>query len=235
VLYYQPKIAFSTGKLKGAEALIRWIKDGKVIPPYKFIHILEESELICDVGEWVIEEACEQIKKWKEKGIEIDVSVNVSPLQLRDLSSIEDIVSTIASCNISNLEVEITESALMEDVSKSISFLETLLNAGVKTYIDDFGTGYSSLAYLKRLPVYGIKIDREFIKDIPEHREDIEIVRAALSLAKVYKMKTVAEGPETEEQIKILKDLGCDFAQGYYFSKPLPAEEFEEYLINFCK
>ena len=121
----------------------------------------------------------------------------------------------------------------VKNTSKSISFLNTLLEMGVKTYIDDFGTGYSSLAYLKKLPVYAVKIDREFIKDIPAHKEDIEIIKAAISLAKTYGMKTVAEGPETEEQIKILRELGCDFAQGYYFSYPLPAHEFEKYVLTF--
>lgn len=233
VLYYQPKVELSTGRLKGAEALIRWLRNGKVILPYEFIPILEEGEIIYEVGKWVIEEACSQIKKWRKRGIEIDVSVNVSPLQLQDISSIREVISAIASCNTAGLEIEITESAVMEDVSRSISFLMALKDMGVKTYIDDFGTGYSSLAYLRRLPVYGIKIDREFVKDIPHHKHDIEIVRAAVYLAKTFGMKTVAEGPETEEQIRILKELGCDFAQGYYFSKPLPADEFEKYLLTF--
>ena len=233
VLYYQPKIELCTGKLMGAEALIRWIKDGKVILPSKFVPILEESELIHKVGKWVIGEACAQVEKWKEEGMEIDVSVNVSPVQLQSISSMEEIISAISSCDTDNLEVEITESAVMEDVSRSISFIEMLMNMGIKTYIDDFGTGYSSLAQLKKLPVYALKIDREFIKDIPQHQHDVEIVRTVVGLAKVFGMKTVAEGPETEEQVKILRELGCDYAQGYYFSKPLPAEKFGEYVKNF--
>ncbi len=233
VLYYQPKIELATGRLKGAEALIRWIKDGKVISPYKFIPILEESDLIHDVGKWVIEEACAQMRRFNEKGIKINIAVNVSPLQLRDHHSIKEIISVISSCDMPSLEVEITESAMMKDISKSISFLETLSDMGIKTYIDDFGTGYSSLAYLKRLPVYAIKIDREFVKDIPENQEDVKIIKAVLSLADIYNIKTVAEGAETEGQIRILTELGCDFVQGYHFSPPLPAQEFEKYVIDF--
>lgn len=131
------------------------------------------------------------------------------------------------------LGVEITESVVMEDIAKSIDFLNNLLDMGIKSYIDDFGTGYSSLAYLKKLPVCAIKIDREFVKNIPDDKENIEIIRATVNMAKSFNMKTVAEGAETAEQVKILKELGCDYVQGYYFCKPVPPEEFMEYVLNF--
>jgi len=234
VLYFQPKVNLQTEKVEGAEALLRWIKDGQIIPPTKFLPILEESELIHEIGEWVIIEACEHIKKWSEKGILNSIAVNVSPIQLRIPSLANKILFLISQkgTQCENIEVEITESALMEDTSVSVEFLNTLTSYGIRTYIDDFGTGYSSLAYLKKLPVYALKIDREFIKDLPHDRDDIEIVKATILLAKTFGLKTVAEGVETREQVELLKDLGCDYAQGYYFAKPMNGEEFEEYVLR---
>ncbi len=232
LLYYQPKVDLRTGKVEGCEALLRWVKDGKVVPPSEFIPILEEGELIHAVSEWVIREACRQMEEWRSKGIDIRVAVNVSPVQLRTPEFINSFVGMVSGfCkNFDRLEVEITESALMEDVKTSVEFLNTLASYGIRTYIDDFGTGYSSLAYLKRLPVYALKIDREFIKDLPEDKDNLEIVKAVILLAKTFGLKTVAEGTETKEQVEVLKGLGCDFAQGYYFSPPLPPEEFESYI-----
>ena len=234
-LYYQPKIDLKTGTIAGAEALIRWIKDGQIIPPYKFIPILEESELIQEVGKWVIKEACTHMKEWAKRDIRLNIAVNISPIQLSSPSFMEELISSISMCGTvtSMLEVEITESAIMGDIARSIAFLNRLLDMGVKSYIDDFGTGYSSLAYLKKLPVYAIKIDREFVKDIPDSKEDIEIIRATVSMAKTYGMKTVAEGSETAEQVRILRELGCDYVQGYYFCEPVPPDEFIEYVLNF--
>ena len=231
-LYYQPKVDLRTGRIVGCEALIRWVRDGEVIPPSKFLPVIEESELIHSVGEWVVGEVCRQINDWKRKGIDISVAVNVSPIQLRSPSFADSFVATVSRCsdNFENLEVEITESAIMEDVNASVEFLNTLASCGIRTYIDDFGTGYSSLFYLKKLPVYALKIDREFIKDLPEDRDDLEIVKAIILLARTFGLKTVAEGTETEAQVNLLKDLGCDFAQGYYFSPPVPADEFERLI-----
>ena len=231
-LYYQPKVNLRTGKVEGCEALLRWVKDGHVIPPSKFLHLLEESELIHKVGEWVVGEVCRQLEEWKGKGIDVRVALNVSPLQLRSPSFADRFVSAVLRCGggFDHLEVEITESAVMEDVAVSVEFLNTLASYGVRIYIDDFGTGYSSLFYLKKLPVYALKIDREFIKDLPQDRDDLEIVKAVILLARTFGLKTVAEGTETEEQVRILKDLGCDYAQGFYFSPPLPPEDFERYL-----
>ncbi len=231
-LFYQPKVDLKTNLIVGAEALLRWIKDGQIIPPYRFIPFLEEGNLMNDVGKWVIEEACRQMEEWRKIGININVAVNISPVQLSTPSFIDDLISTIFSCKSDGLEIEITESLLMQDTARSIFFLNELMKKGIKTYIDDFGTGYSSFAYLKKIPVYAIKIAREFIKDIPENKEDIEIVKTIVKIANVYNLKTVAEGPETEEQVKILKEIGCDYAQGYYFSRPLPAEKFTDYFLS---
>ncbi|MDQ7037874.1 MAG: EAL domain-containing protein [Aquificota bacterium] len=231
-LYYQPKVNLRTGKVEGCEALLRWVRDQKVIPPSRFLRLLEESELIHRVGEWVVGEVCRQMGEWKKKGIEIRIALNVSPLQLRTPSFADSFVGAVLSCggSFDRLEVEITESAVMENVAVSVEFLNTLASYGVRTYIDDFGTGYSSLFYLKKLPVYALKIDREFIKDLPDNRDDLEIVKAIILLARTFGLKTVAEGTETEEQVRVLRDLGCDYAQGFYFSPPLPPEDFERYL-----
>ncbi len=234
-LYYQPKVDLKTGKIADCEALIRWIHEGKVVPPVRFIPVLEESGLIHDVGEWVVSEACRQIKEWQGKGIDMAVAVNISPNQLKLPLFADKLLYIISSQGgmFDRLEVEITESAMMEDVRTSVDFLNALASYGIKTYIDDFGTGYSSLAYLKKLPVYALKIDREFIKDLPGDRDDLEIVKATISLAKTFGLKTVAEGVETKEQVDLLRDLGCDYAQGFYFGKPMPADEFENFVSSW--
>ena len=234
-LYYQPKVDLKTGEIADCEALIRWVSDGKVIPPVKFIPLLEESGLIHGVGEWVVSEACRQVREWQDRGIDVSIAVNISPNQLKLPYLADRLLYTISSNGgiFEKLEVEITESAVMEDTQTSVDFLNSLASYGIRTYIDDFGTGYSSLAYLKRLPVYALKIDREFIKDLPEDRDNLEIVKATISLANTFGLKTVAEGVETEEQVELLKDLGCDYAQGFYFGKPMPAEEFEEFVRSW--
>ncbi|EDP75523.1 EAL domain-containing protein [Hydrogenivirga sp. 128-5-R1-1] len=231
-LFYQPKVDLKTGTVVGAEALLRWLRTGEVVPPGKFIPILEEGELIHRVGEWVIEEALKQSERWKEAGLSVPIAVNLSPLQLKVPSFAEQFLTTIETCDCDfcNIEIEITESAVMEDVALSVELIKALKEKGIKTYIDDFGTGHSSLAYLKKLPVHGLKIDMEFIRDIPEDKEDLEIVKASVLLAHTFGMIAVAEGVEKEEQRKVLRELGCDQAQGYLFLPPVPPEEFERYL-----
>ncbi|WP_245960430.1 EAL domain-containing protein [Hydrogenivirga caldilitoris] len=232
LLYYQPKVELRTEKVVGAEALLRWNRGGEIVPPIKFIPLLEESELIHEVGEWVVREACRQAQEWRSKGIELSIAVNVSPLQMKVPLFAESFMMLIFGCGegSGSIEVEITESAVMEDVERMIEILKILTVRGIRTYIDDFGTGYSSLAYLKKLPVYALKIDREFVKGIPQDEDNLEIVKATVNIAKSFGLKTVAEGVETREQAEILKELGCDYAQGYYFGKPVPPEEFESYI-----
>ncbi len=232
VMYYQPKIDLSTGKVVGAEALIRWIKDGTIVPPMKFIPLIEEGELIHEVGEIVIGKVCDQVRDWSEKGISIPVALNVSPSQIRSVTFSQAISFQRDDCSSGLVEVEITESAIMDDFHRAVDFIERLSSLNIKTYIDDFGTGYSSLAYLKKLPVYAIKIDREFIKDFPSDRDSYEMVKVILTLAKTFGLKVVAEGVETEDQVKHLRDMGCDYAQGFYYSPPVPAEEFERLYVE---
>ncbi len=234
LLFYQPKVDLKTGKVVGAEALLRWKKEGNIIPPAKFIPVLEESELIYEVGLWTLEEACGQIRTWKSKGINIPIAINVSPAQLKIPSFLGDTLRVVSKCEgkCTALEFEITESAVMEDTDMIVDILNELNSAGIKTYIDDFGTGYASLIHLKKLPVYALKIDIEFVKDIPHDKDDLEIVKATVDLARTFGLKTVAEGVEREEQVKILREIGCDFGQGYYFGKPMPPEEFERLVLE---
>ncbi len=234
ILYYQPIVDLEKMKIVGAEALLRW-KDPKegLVPPFKFIPVLEDTGMITEVGEWVIEEVVKQQKEWEGIDIDIAVSLNVSPKQFIRSSLAELILKKIDELDgdPSKIIVEITESTLMENISVIGDDIETLSKKGVRVEIDDFGTGYSSLAYLKKLPVYALKIDREFIKDIPEDKDDIAIVKAIIGIAKSLDRRTVAEGIESEEQLELLRYYGCDYGQGYLFSPPLPPEEF----LNFCK
>ncbi len=238
VLYYQPIIELENMKITGAEALIRWKHPEKgIVPPFKFIPVLEETGMIVEVGEWVIEQAVKQQKKWKNIDIDISVSFNISPKQLIKSSLSEMVLRKIKENkgNPKKLIIEITESALMENMDIIREDIEKLSKEGIRVEIDDFGTGYSSLAYLKKLPVYALKIDREFIKDIPKDKDDTAIVKAIISMAKSLEKKTIAEGIETEKQLKFLKELKCDYGQGYLFSPPLPAEEFEKFIKGFSK
>lgn len=237
ILYFQPKISLKDKKIVGAEALIRWKKGDTLVPPYKFIPILEESGLINEVGLWVIEEACNRIRDWRKKGIDIEIAVNLSPVQLRSSKFISYIIQKLEEHpqEVRNFGVEITETAIMENISIVSVFLKSLTELGIKIYIDDFGTGYSSIAYLKNLPVYAIKIDVDFVKDIHEDQKDYEIVKTIINLAKSLNLKTVAEGVEREEHERILTKLGCNYAQGYYYSPPVPAEKFEEIYKKFTK
>ncbi len=232
VLHYQPKIDLRTGKMVGVEALIRWVRNGEIVPPMRFLPLAEEEGLIHEIGLWVLKEACRQIKRWKLRGKAIPIAVNVSASQLKVASFAGGFPFVTAGCGDSMdlLEVEITESALMEDPAQGVEFVNTLTSYGIKTYIDDFGTGYSSLAYLKKLPVYAIKIDREFIRDLPQDRDSVDIVKATIGLAKAFGLKTVAEGVETKEQAEFLRKLGCDQAQGYFFSPPLPEDRLEVFV-----
>ncbi|NPB08605.1 MAG: bifunctional diguanylate cyclase/phosphodiesterase [Aquificae bacterium] len=226
-LVYQPKIDLSTGKVVGVEALIRWKKGEKVLTPDKFLPAIENTDLIEELGIYVINKACKQIKEWKRQGINLKVAINLSPKEFGDVKTAHHLFNVLRKCqeDISALEVEIVETAIMENISVAARFLDILRYMGIRVYIDDFGTGFSSLAYLKKLKVYALKIDREFIKDLPEDKEDTEIVKAIILLAKTLGLKTVAEGVETKEQVEFLKELGCDYAQGYYYSRPLPPDE----------
>ncbi len=236
ILHYQPKVDFTTGLICGAEALLRWQPPNEeLVSPLKFIPIAEETGLIDRIGEWVIIEACRKIKSLKDKiGYSIPIAVNVSPKQFSQpnlANSIKNILNDIGVTP-EHLELEITESTLTDDAEKFISALHSLKKIGIKLAVDDFGTGYSSLAYLKDFPVDRLKIDKAFVHNLENDMSNIAILKAIIVLGQSLGMKVIAEGVETAYQYNFLKTIGCDELQGYYFSKPLPEDEFETLLIN---
>ncbi|MGE5493640.1 MAG: EAL domain-containing protein [Actinomycetota bacterium] len=233
-LHYQPQVDVVSGQVIGVEALVRWRHpDMGLVPPLKFIPIAEETSLIVPLGRWVIEEALGQMAVWRRAGIPLPrVAVNLSAHQLQDSGLQEFITAQLERHGLDgkSLELEITESVAMQHPEKTIAFLNTLRAQGIEVAIDDFGTGYSSLAYLKRLPLDRLKLDRSFVMDIEHDSNDATISAATISLAHSLRLAVVAEGVETEAQLQFLQDLDCDFAQGYLFSKPLPAEQCTAFL-----
>lgn len=233
-VHYQPYLDINTKKTVGMEALIRWNnKDLGSVPPSRFIPVLEETKMIMDVGAWVLKESCRQVKEWVDKGYKaVPVSVNLSLVQFKQKDLAEMITETLKECSIEPnlITLEITESALMQDTEFTRHVLNKLKGAGFSISIDDFGTGYSSLSHLKKLPVDNLKIDISFIREIAHDPDTASIVTAIIGMAHTMNLKTIAEGVETEEQWKILRLLRCDLAQGFYFSKPVPAGEVEKFL-----
>ncbi len=236
VLHYQPYWDCNTMNLVGMEALIRWqSKDRGLVPPVKFIPVLEETGMIIEVGEWVLRTAILQIKEWQNKGYSVvPVSVNLSLIQFRQNNLAEKVKKMMEEFGLSPslLTAEITESAFMEDVEFTKSTLKEFRDIGMSISVDDFGTGYSSLSYLKRLPVDTLKIDISFIRELGKDPDAEVIVSAIITMANALDMKTIAEGVETEEQWRVLKHLRCDTTQGFHFSRPLPAEEIEKLLAR---
>jgi diguanylate cyclase len=233
-LYYQPKVDTRTGEVRSAEALIRWVHPVRgVISPGEFIPLAEECGLIGAIGGWVIREACRQARAWQNEGVpSLRVSVNLSASQFRDTGLVDSIRRALDDAGLAPryLEVELTESAVMSDPEQSIEILEHLSAMGVLVSVDDFGTGYSSMSYLRRFPIDKLKIDRVFIAEIVSRPEDASIVRAIVSLAHSLHLKVVAEGVETLAQLDFLKTADCDEYQGYHFSRPLPAADFERLI-----
>ncbi|MEN9757085.1 MAG: hypothetical protein RL755_1272 [Pseudomonadota bacterium] len=233
-LYYQAQVDVLSGDIVGAEALVRWLDPDKgLILPDDFIALAEETGLIEKIGEWVVYEACYQGKKWLDKGVtNLTLAVNVSPVQFRRTDLNKLVMSALQHSGFppSCLELELTESGLMENQEKVITILNSLREQGVKLAIDDFGTGYSSLAYLKCFPVNALKIDKSFIDDIPELKDDMEITATIIAMGKILGFKVLAEGVETQAQLDFLKQKGCDVYQGYIKSKPLPADDFLKLL-----
>jgi len=230
-LYYQPKVNTSSGAVRSAEALIRWRHPSRgLIPPDGFIPLAEECGLIGAIGEWVVREACRQARAWQDAKLPpMRISVNLSPSQFRGGGLTDTIRRALDDMGLEAqyLEIELTESAVMSDPEESIAILEELSQMGVLVSVDDFGTGYSSMSYLRRLPIDKLKIDRVFINEIVSRPEDASIVRAIVSLAHSLRLKVVAEGVETPAQLDFLRAVGCDEYQGYHFSRPVPASEFE--------
>jgi diguanylate cyclase (GGDEF)-like protein len=236
LLHYEPQVDLATGAIVGAEALLRWQHpDLGLVPPARFIPLLEDTGDIEAVGRWVMQTACRQNKDWQNSGIApLRVAVNLSARQFSRgglMSTVADILEESGLAP-GYLELEITESLLMEDIDASSQILNELKNVvgGLRISIDDFGTGYSSLSYLKSFPIDLLKIDRSFVQNVPGDPDDAAITTAIIRLAHSLRLGVIAEGVETEEQATFLRERGCDEAQGYYFSRPLPADEFAELL-----
>ncbi len=228
-LVFQPRIDIATGQINSAEVLLRWIKpDGKVISPGEFIPVLEEMGLITSVGEWVLMRACIYASQWQKKGQPIKISVNLSAKQLRQPNLPDIVARCLKTSGLSPelLELELTETSMLEDVSHSISQLNLLRDKGIRIAIDDFGTGYSSLAYLKQLPADTLKIDQAFIQELDSNDpSDRNIVQAIIQLAHNFNLSVTAEGIETEQQLEIIRELGCNEAQGFLLAKPMNEPE----------
>ena len=235
LLHFQPKLDLNTGKVVGCEALIRWQKDGRLISPMSFIPVAEETGIIVPIGRWVIEQSCKVIRDWQRQyNYAIPIAVNVASQQFADASLVPDIKQLALRYQIRPelLEIEITETSLMNDIELAINKLEQLKSAGFGIAVDDFGTGYSSLSYLRHLPITTMKIDRCFVSDLPQ---DSAIASTILMLGQQLNLTIVAEGIENEEQLDWLKANKCEIGQGFYFSQPLPRDEFEaKYLAPYC-
>jgi EAL domain-containing protein (putative c-di-GMP-specific phosphodiesterase class I) len=231
VLHYQPLVDIASGSVVGAEALIRWNHpDLGLVMPGKFITIAEERGLIVPIGGWVIEEAARQAAIWQNSGPSIPIAVNVSAVQFRQKDFVEQLANSVRNHGITpdRLRLELTESIIMRDVETTVEILEKLHDMGFQLSIDDFGTGYSSLSYLRRFPIDKIKIDHSFVWDAIQDESAGRIVTAIIGLARSLKLKAIAEGVETREQLEILRAQGCDEAQGFLFSPALGSEEFEK-------
>lgn len=234
VLYYQPKINLTDGVLMGMEALIRWIKpDGTIVPPAQFIPVAEKSLLITKISDFVLHEACRQNKEWQDKGYPpITVSINLTAVDFYQTDVKESIRSALDESGMDAkwLDVELTESLALKDIDHAIHQMKEIRDLGVKLSMDDFGTGYSSLSYIQVLPITLLKLDRSFVMYLEEDEISREIVSAVIRIAKSKKIETIAEGIETIGQAEILKQSGCDQAQGYFFGKPMPVDKFEEFM-----
>jgi diguanylate cyclase (GGDEF)-like protein/PAS domain S-box-containing protein len=237
MLHYQPKIDIRSGRVSGAEALLRWNSpDRGMVPPIEFISTLEDSGLIIDVGRWIIEKAVAQHATWRAQDPQAPrIAVNISQIQLVQKNFVQMIQEIVERHGRKNcgLDIEITESLIMKDVEENVMKLKAIQAMGVGIAIDDFGTGYSSFSHLATLPINALKIDRSFITNIANNNDHRTIVSTIISLAHLMEHKVIAEGVDAEEQVRLLQQLGCDEIQGYYFSRPLPAHEFEEWRENF--
>ncbi len=231
-LHYQPKFNAATHRVHSAEALIRWRHPERgLIPPAQFIPHAEESGLIVPIGEWVLCEACRQVRSWQDQGLPgLRIAVNISGVQFRRLDLVDTVRRALTDARIDpqHLEIELTETAVMSDPEESADILQRLSRMGIVISVDDFGTGYSSMSYLRRFPIDKLKIDRSFITNILTSADDAAIVQGIISLAHSLRLKVVAEGVESAEQVEFLQKYGCDQYQGYYFSRPVDARAFAE-------
>jgi diguanylate cyclase (GGDEF)-like protein len=233
-MYYQPQIDLRSGKVVGAEALLRWNRpDHGMVAPGKFIDVAEDSGLIIEIGKWVLDDVCRQATTWSNQGLgDLTFSVNVSAVQFRQSEVAAHVHDALANngLNPANLELELTESIFLQSDAPVLSIMADWKARGIKLAIDDFGTGYSSLQYLKRLKIDKLKIDQSFVRNLTAKSEDYAIVQAIIQMALALKLKTIAEGVEDQPTIDQLKQLGCDQAQGYWFARPMSAARFFQWF-----
>jgi EAL domain-containing protein (putative c-di-GMP-specific phosphodiesterase class I) len=237
VLHYQPKVNLKTGAISGAEALVRLQQsDNRLVSPAKFVNIAEECGLILPIGKWVLHEACRQTQAWLTAGLDIgQIAVNVSARELRS-DFLEGVLSILNDTGLDprRLELELTESGMMQDMEKTLEILCALKQLGVQIAVDDFGTGYSSLSYLRRFPIDTLKIDQTFVQDIGGEAGET-IVSAVIAMGMSLKQRVVAEGIETKQQLDFLKSRHCAEGQGYYFGRPMSADKFATLLAAKCR
>jgi diguanylate cyclase (GGDEF)-like protein/PAS domain S-box-containing protein len=234
LLYYQPKINLATGRIVGVEALIRWRHSRRgLVPPAQFIPVAEECGLIVPIGRWVLREACRQARAWQDAGLPaIRIAINISAVEIRAPDFVSSVASSLTDTGLdaSRLELELTETSLMQDATSTAAVLRALKDLGVHLALDDFGTGYSSLSYVQRFPIDTLKIDQSFVRDLATDAGAANIVTAVISMGNSLHMRVVAEGIETREQLEFLQIHGCPVGQGFYFSRPVPAQEFAKLL-----
>jgi diguanylate cyclase (GGDEF)-like protein len=234
VLHYQPKVDLKSGHITGAEALIRWQHPTRgLVGPYHFIQVAEERGLIVALGDWVMQEACRQNISWQQQGMKaIPIAINLSAVHFQKSNLLADVERTLhahalpAHC----LELELTESSIMQDAAVTIATMDRLKNVGVVLALDDFGTGYSSLSQLKGLPLDNLKLDQSFVRGLPDDSDDLAICTAVIAMGRALGLKVIAEGVETTAQLAVLRKLGCDVGQGYLFARPMPAAQFFEFM-----
>lgn len=238
-VYYQAQIDLNSDKIVGFEALVRWNHPERgLITPMDFVPLAEETGLIVPIGGWVLKQACKQLKAWEDKGFcDINVAVNLSARQFKDENLVQLVYDVINDTGVNPrmLELEITESIALVDIEYSISTIKKLKEIGVQFSLDDFGTGYSSMSYLKKLPVKNLKIDKSFLDTIMKDTNDQKIVSTIVNLAQILDIEVIAEGVEYKDQALFLKGINCDRAQGYLYSRPVPSNEAEDFLLKYNK
>jgi EAL domain-containing protein (putative c-di-GMP-specific phosphodiesterase class I) len=232
-LHYQPKIDLASNTTAAVEGLVRWRHPERgLIPPGEFIPLAEETGLIIALGDWVLKDAIRQLVAWQQRGLYLKLAINVTAIQLEKNNLAETIETLLAQQGVDPkyLEIEVTESMVMNDTETVISVLKKLQALGISIAMDDFGTGYSSLAYLRRLPLNVLKVDRSFVMHSDENEQDAQLVRTIVAMGHALGLTVVAEGVETAGQVDLLRGIGCDRAQGYFFSRPLSSERLELWL-----